>query len=132
VRVVLSLCVRRNVVPSHQKVLPNVDTLSAGYRYSQQRRRSFLTRVCSEDFRSMIEASSYLVGGPVPRIDLRVEDETGKEVEVAARTGNWVARGATSCGLLETIRKTPLSHFETNVSHGNIGYRDSDGLFLHP
>src|SRR5216683_5040873 len=62
--------------------------------------------------RSMSRASSYLVGGPVQ--ELTCESKTKQERKwKSGSTGNWSHEVPTSCGATGTIRKTRLSHFET-------------------
>jgi long-chain acyl-CoA synthetase len=65
----------------------------------------------------------------VPGIDLRVEDETGKEVEVGQR-GELVARGANVMGAYwNNPQDTALVFRNGMFRTGDIGYRDSDGYF---
>jgi long-chain acyl-CoA synthetase len=68
-------------------------------------------------------------GRPCPGIELRVEDQSGKEVE-AGRYGELVARGANVMGAywnnpLETSAAFRAGMFRT----GDVGYRDADGFF---
>jgi acyl-coenzyme A synthetase/AMP-(fatty) acid ligase len=87
-----------------RKLLPNVKLLQC-YGLSET---GFLTGLEDQEH---VEAKLLSCGRPCPGIDLRVEDETGKEVEVGQR-GELVAP-PTSCRAIGTIRKTRLSHFET-------------------
>src|SRR6266403_6053947 len=62
--------------------------------------------------RNMSKASSYLVGGLVQ--ELTCESRTKRERKWKSdSTGNWSHGDPTSCGATGTIRKTRLSHFET-------------------
>ncbi|HTU32562.1 MAG TPA: long-chain fatty acid--CoA ligase [Candidatus Acidoferrum sp.] len=68
-------------------------------------------------------------GRTCPGIDLRVVDESGKEVQVGER-GELVARGANVSRAYwnspeETAQAFRDGHFRT----GDIGYRDADGYF---
>ena len=84
-----------------RKLLPNVRLLQC-YGLSET---GFLTGL--EDHEH-VESKLLSCGRPCPGIDLRVEDETGREVEVGQH-GELVARAPTSCGATGTIRKTRLS-----------------------
>jgi acyl-coenzyme A synthetase/AMP-(fatty) acid ligase len=59
-----------------------------------------------------VESKLLSCGRPCPGIDLRIEDETGKEVEVG-HTANWSPGARTSWEAIGTTRKIRLSHFET-------------------
>src|ERR1700693_2220863 len=68
-------------------------------------------------------------GRPCPGIDLRVEDETGKEVEVGQH-GELVARGANVMrGYWNNPQDTALAFRNGMFRTGDIGYQDSDGYF---
>jgi len=69
-----------------RKLLPNVKLL----RYYGLSETGFLTGLEDEED---VESKLLSCGRPCPGIDLRVEDETGKEVEVGQH-GELVARGA--------------------------------------
>jgi long-chain acyl-CoA synthetase len=68
-------------------------------------------------------------GRPCPGIDLRVEDGSGKEVEVGQH-GELVARGANVMrGYWNNPEETVLA-FRNGMFHtGDIGYQDSAGFF---
>jgi len=76
-----------------------------------------------------VEGKLLSCGRPCPGIDLRVEDETGK------RSASWAARGIgragrqRHAGLLERSARHGSRISKRNVSHGDIGYQDSDGYF---
>jgi acyl-CoA synthetase (AMP-forming)/AMP-acid ligase II len=68
-------------------------------------------------------------GRPCPGIELRIEDESGKEVE-AGQHGELVARGANVMGAywnnpLESAAAFRAGMFRT----GDVGCRDADGFF---
>ena len=68
-------------------------------------------------------------GRSCPGIDLRVEDETGKEVEVGQH-GELVARGANVMrGYWNDPQDTALAFRNGMFRTGDIGYQDSDGYF---
>jgi long-chain acyl-CoA synthetase len=68
-------------------------------------------------------------GRPCPGIDLRVEDETGMEVEVGKR-GELVARGANVMrGYWNNSGETALAFRNGMFRTGDVGYQDSDGYF---
>ena len=63
------------------------------------------------------------------QIDLRVEDETGKEVEIGQH-GELVARGANVMrGYWNDPQDTALAFRNGMFRTGDIGYQDSDGFF---
>ena len=105
-----------------RKLLPNVKLLQC-YGLSET---GFLTGLEDQEH---VEGKLLSCGRPCPGIDLRVEDETGKEVEVGQH-GELVARGANVMRGYWNDPKTRLSHFETECfAPGDIGYQDSDGYF---
>jgi long-chain acyl-CoA synthetase len=68
-------------------------------------------------------------GRPCPGIDLRVEDETGKEVKVGQH-GELVARGVNVMrGYWNDPEDTALAFRNGMFRTGDIGYQDSDGYF---
>jgi long-chain acyl-CoA synthetase len=76
-----------------------------------------------------VESKLLSCGRPCPGIDLRVEDETGKEVEVGQH-GELVARGANVMrGYWNDPQDTALAFRNEMFRTGDIGYQDSDGYF---
>jgi len=76
-----------------------------------------------------VEAKLLSCGRPCPGIDLRVEDETGKEVEVGQH-GELVARGANVMrGYWNNPQESALAFRNGMFRTGDIGYQDSDGFF---
>jgi len=105
-----------------RKLLPNVKLLQC-YGLSET---GFLTGL--ED-RDHVEGKLLSCGRPCPGIDLRVEDETGKEVEVGQH-GELVARGANVMrGYWNDPQDTALAFRNGMFRTGDIGYQDSDGYF---
>jgi acyl-CoA synthetase (AMP-forming)/AMP-acid ligase II len=105
-----------------RKLLPNVKLLQC-YGLSET---GFLTGL--ED-REHVEARLLSCGRPCPGIDLRVEDETGKEVEVGHQ-GELVARGPNVMqGYWNDPEVTALAFRNGMFRTGDVGYQDSDGYF---
>jgi acyl-CoA synthetase (AMP-forming)/AMP-acid ligase II len=105
-----------------RKLLPNVKLLQC-YGLSET---GFLTGL--ED-RDHVEARLLSCGRPCPGIDLRVEDETGKEVEVGQH-GELVARGPNVMqGYWNNPQESTLAFRNGMFRTGDIGYQDSDGFF---
>jgi long-chain acyl-CoA synthetase len=105
-----------------RKLLPNVKLLQC-YGLSET---GLLTGL--ED-REHVESKLLSCGRPCPGIDLRVEDETGKEVEVGQR-GELVARGTNVMrGYWNDPEDTALAFRNGMFRTGDIGYQDSDGYF---
>jgi acyl-CoA synthetase (AMP-forming)/AMP-acid ligase II len=105
-----------------RKFLPNVKLLQC-YGLSET---GFLTGL--ED-REHVEARLLSCGRPCPGIDLRVEDETGKEVEVGQH-GELVARGSNVMrGYWNDPEDTALAFRNGMFRTGDVGYQDSDGYF---
>jgi long-chain acyl-CoA synthetase len=105
-----------------RKLLPNVKLLQC-YGLSET---GFLTGL--ED-RDHVEGKLLSCGRPCPGIDLRIEDETGKEVEVGQH-GELVARGANVMrGYWNDPQDTALAFRNGMFRTGDIGYQDSDGYF---
>jgi long-chain acyl-CoA synthetase len=76
-----------------------------------------------------VESKLLSCGRPCPGIDLRVEDETGKEVE-AGQHGELVARGANVMrGYWNDLQDSALAFRNGMFRTGDIGYQDSDGYF---
>ena len=105
-----------------RKLLPNVKLLQC-YGLSET---GFLTGL--ED-REHVEEKLLSCGRPCPGIELRVEDEAGKEVEVG-RHGELVARGANVMqGYWNDPQDTALAFRNGVFRTGDIGYQDLDGYF---
>jgi hypothetical protein len=105
-----------------RKLLPNVKLLQC-YGLSET---GFLTGLEDQEH---VEAKLLSCGRPCPGIDLRVEDETGKEVGVGQH-GELVARGANVMrGYWNDPQDTALAFRNGMFRTGDIGYRDSDGYF---
>jgi long-chain acyl-CoA synthetase len=68
-------------------------------------------------------------GRPCPGIDLRVTDDSGKQVEVG-KSGELVARGANIMrGYWNNPGETALAFRDGSFRTGDIGYQDSEGYF---
>jgi long-chain acyl-CoA synthetase len=68
-------------------------------------------------------------GRPCPGIDLRVSDDSGKQVEVG-KSGELVARGANIMrGYWNNPGETALAFRDGSFRTGDIGYQDSEGYF---
>ena len=105
-----------------RRLLPEVKLLQC-YGLSET---GFLTGL--ED-KQHVESKLLSCGRPCPGIDLRVEDETGKEVEVGQH-GELVARGANVMrGYWNDPEDTALAFRNGMFRTGDIGYQDSDGYF---
>src|SRR5580704_192542 len=105
-----------------RKFLPNVKLLQC-YGLSET---GFLTGLEDQDH---IESKLLSCGRPCPGIDLRVEDETGKEVEVGQH-GELVARGTNVMrGYWNDPQDTALAFRNGMFRTGDVGYQDSDGYF---
>ncbi len=105
-----------------RKLLPNAKLLQC-YGLSET---GFLTGL--ED-RDHVESKLLSCGRPCPGIDLRVEDETGKEVEVGQH-GELVARGANVMhGYWDDPQDTALAFRNGMFRTGDAGYQDSNGYF---
>src|SRR5215472_8230357 len=105
-----------------RKFLPNVKLLQC-YGLSET---GFLTGLEDQEH---VENRLLSCGRPCPGIDLRVADESGKEVEVG-RHGELVARGANVMrddweDQEDTARAFRNGMFRT----GDIGYQAADGYF---
>jgi long-chain acyl-CoA synthetase len=69
-------------------------------------------------------------GRPCPGIDVRVVDESGKEVETG-KQGELVARGANIMrGYWNNTEETSRSFRDGVFRTGDIGYQDADGYFF--
>jgi long-chain acyl-CoA synthetase len=105
-----------------RKLLPNVKLLQS-YGLSET---GFLTGLPDRDH---IESKLLSCGRPCPGIDLRVEDETGKEVEVGQH-GELVARGANVMqGYWNDSEDTAVAFRDGVFRTGDVGYQDSEGFF---
>jgi acyl-CoA synthetase (AMP-forming)/AMP-acid ligase II len=105
-----------------RRLLPEVKLLQC-YGLSET---GFLTGL--ED-KQHVESKLLSCGRPCPGIDLRVEDETGKEVEVGQH-GELVARGTNVMrGYWNDPEDTALAFRNGMFRTGDIGYQDSDGYF---
>jgi len=105
-----------------RKLLPSVKLLQC-YGLTET---GFLTGL--ED-REHVEARLLSCGRPCPGIDLRVEDETGKEVEVWQH-GELVARGANVLrGYWNDLEDTALAFRNGMFRTGDVGYQDPGGYF---
>jgi len=110
------------LVHQTRMLLPNVKLLQC-YGLSET---GFLTGL--ED-KQHVESTLLSCGRPCPGIDLRVEDETGKEVEVG-RQGELVARGASVMrGYWNDSEDTALAFRNGMFRTGDVGYQDSEGYF---
>jgi acyl-CoA synthetase (AMP-forming)/AMP-acid ligase II len=105
-----------------RKLLPKVKLLQC-YGLSET---GFLTGLEDQEH---VEGKLLSCGRPCPGIDLRVEDETGKEAEVGQH-GELVARGANVMrGYWNDPQDTALAFRNGMFRTGDIGYQDSDGYF---
>jgi long-chain acyl-CoA synthetase len=103
-------------------LLPNVKLLQC-YGLSET---GFLTGLQDQEH---VESKLLSCGRTCPGIDLRVEDETGKKVEVGQH-GELVARGANVMrGYWNDSQDTALAFRNGMFRTGDIGYQDSDGYF---
>jgi acyl-CoA synthetase (AMP-forming)/AMP-acid ligase II len=110
------------VVHRVREFLPNVKLLQC-YGLSET---GFLTGLEDQEH---VESKLLSCGRPCPGIDLRVEDESGKEVEVGQH-GELVARGANVMkGYWNDPQDTALAFRSGLFRTGDIGYQDSDGYF---
>jgi long-chain acyl-CoA synthetase len=111
-----------DLVRRTRKLLPNVKLLQC-YGLSET---GFLTGLEDQEH---VESKLLSCGRPCPGIDLRVEDETGKEVAVGQH-GELVARGANVMrGYWNDPQDTALAFRNGMFRTGDIGYQDSDGYF---
>jgi long-chain acyl-CoA synthetase len=105
-----------------RKLLPNAKLLQC-YGLSET---GFLTGLEDDEH---VESKLLSCGRPCPGIDLRVEDETGKEVEVGQH-GELVARGANVMrGYWNNRQESALAFRSGMFRTGDIGYQDSEGFF---
>jgi long-chain acyl-CoA synthetase len=104
-----------------RELLPNVKLLQC-YGLSET---GFLTGLEDQEH---VEGKLLSCGRPCPGIDLRVEDETGKEVEVG-QNGELVARGANVMRGYWNDPQDALAFRNGMFRTGDIGYQDSHGYF---
>jgi long-chain acyl-CoA synthetase len=105
-----------------RRLLPNVKLLQS-YGLSET---GFLTGLKDQEH---VYAKLLSCGRPCPGIDLRVEDETGNEVELGQH-GELVARGANVMrGYWNDPQDTALAFRNGVFRTGDVGYQDSDGYF---
>jgi len=104
-----------------RKLLPNVKLLQC-YGLSET---GFLTGLQDQEH---VESKLLSCGRPCPGIDLRVEDETGREVQVGQH-GELVARGANVMrGYWNDVEETALAFRNGMFRTGDIGYQDSAAI----
>jgi long-chain acyl-CoA synthetase len=114
--------IAEELVRRTRKLLPSVKLLQS-YGLSET---GFLTGLEDQEH---VEAKLLSCGRPCPGIDLRVEDEMGKEVEVGQH-GELVARGANVMrGYWNDPEDTALAFRNGMFRTGDVGYQDSDGYF---
>src|SRR6202167_1522423 len=105
-----------------RKLLPHVKLLQC-YGLSEA---GFLTGLEDQEH---VEGRLLSCGRPCPGIDLRVEDETGREVKVGQH-GELVARGANVMrGYWNDPEDTALAFRNGIFRTGDVGYQDSHGYF---
>ena len=76
-----------------------------------------------------IESRLTSCGRPCPGIEVRVVDESGKEVEVG-QPGEFVARGANVMhGYWNNRKESSLAFLDGFFRTGDIGYQDAEGYF---
>jgi len=105
-----------------RKFLPNVKLLQC-YGLSET---GFLSGLEDQEH---VEGKLLSCGRPCPGIDLRIENETGKQVEVGQH-GELVARGANVMrGYWNDPQDSALAFRNGMFRTGDIGYQDADGYF---
>jgi long-chain acyl-CoA synthetase len=105
-----------------RQVLPNVKLVQV-YGLSET---GFLTGLKDHEH---TEDKLMSCGRPCLGIDVRVVDESGKEVAVG-QTGELVARGANVMrGYWSNPQETKLAFRDDMFRTGDIGYQDTDGYF---
>ena len=110
------------LVHGTRELLPNVKLLQC-YGLSET---GFLTGLEDQEH---VGGKLLSCGRPCPGIELRVEDETGKEVESGQR-GELVARGANVMkGYWNDAEDTALAFRNGIFRTGDVGYQNSDGYF---
>src|SRR6266581_150107 len=105
-----------------REVLPNVKLIQ-GYGLSEA---GFLTGLQDHEH---TDDRLLSCGRTCPGIDMRVVDESGKEVG-AGQTGELVARGANvMSGYWNNPEATALAFRDGVFRTGDVGYQDADGYF---
>jgi long-chain acyl-CoA synthetase len=105
-----------------RKLLPNAKLLQS-YGLSET---GFLTGLEDQEH---VDTKLLSCGRPCPGIDLRVEDESGKEVEIGQH-GELVARGDNVMRCYwNDPEETALAFRNGMFRTGDVGYQDSDGYF---
>jgi len=105
-----------------REVLPNVKLIQ-GYGLSEA---GFLTGLQDHEH---TDDRLLSCGRTCPGIDMRVVDESGKEVG-AGQTGELVARGANvMSGYWNNPEATALAFRDGLFRTGDVGYQDADGYF---
>ena len=105
-----------------REVLPKVQLVQV-YGLTET---GFLTGLTNEEH---TEGRLTSCGRPCPGVDLRVVDESGKEVQ-AGQHGEFVARGANvMCGYWNNPEETAQGLGKGGFRTGDVGYQDADGYF---
>jgi long-chain acyl-CoA synthetase len=105
-----------------REVLPNLKLIQ-GYGLSET---GFLTGLKDHEH---TEERLLSCGRTCPGIDLRVVDESGKELEAGGH-GELVARGANvMCGYWNNSEETKHAFRDGFFRTGDVGYRDANGYF---
>jgi long-chain acyl-CoA synthetase len=105
-----------------REVLPNLKLIQ-GYGLSEA---GFLTGLKDNEH---TENRLMSCGQTCPGIDLRVVDESGKELEAGGR-GELVARGANVMrGYWNNSEETKVAFRDGFFRTGDVGYRDANGYF---
>jgi len=111
-----------DLIQRTREVLPNVQLVQV-YGLTET---GFLTGLTSPEH---TETRLMSCGRTCPGVDLRVVDESGKEVE-PGRHGEFVARGANvMCGYWNNPDETAQVFRDGQFRTGDVGYRDADGYF---
>lgn len=105
-----------------RELFPDLKLLQ-GYGLSET---GFLTGLKDQEH---VEKKLLSCGRTCPGIDMRVMDESGKEVE-AGHPGELVVRGANVMrGYWDNTKANALAFRDGLFRTGDIGYRDADGYF---
>jgi long-chain acyl-CoA synthetase len=105
-----------------REIFPNVELIQV-YGLSET---GFLTGLQNQEH---TENRLTSCGRACPGIEVRVVDDSGKEVEVG-QPGELVARGANvTRGYWNNSKETKLAFRDGLFRTGDIGYQDSDGYF---
>jgi long-chain acyl-CoA synthetase len=112
-----------DLVRRTRRLLPRVK-LVQGYGLSES---GFLTGLQDHEH---TDARLLSCGRACPGVDVRVEDESGQEVEVG-RSGEIVARGANVMGGYWSRSDENAAVFRNGrLRTGDIGYQDAEGFFF--